>query len=555
MAGRPAPYMTLAAANFFLKYAKARGVSKVARGESKSAVTKIGFMQAYAKAKGNHKKLQTMMATPRQTWDERRNNFVARHMAQVTKRGEDLYETAGKYKGWPTRRHLGLIMWAMTPDPRGVGNLIARERGLKTTRANGLSSRRTSARAGTGRGIRIPYEWIDRVAQALSALEPMLPEYTARYGLDEPRIEGFVNLPLDAPGLSSRIRTLLTDQPGKALRVGITLFASPPESFREEGAIAAYWPARNTLMFVVGQTNPTFIRHELVHVLQTNANFQLVDTGRVLPQDEGGPESVIGQRRAYWRRGAPAHGQPSTADEFEAYIEQLSEEVERIVNAHYEMVISYYVDPAWDGEALPHREHLGSVNAQIRDYAAAVGDYFEDPRARRDAMRRVANRGAEQVDANEAMLRKFLTRVHKTRRIIRTVANPRYTSARRDDPELWERVKAEITRGTKGGKAGQWSARKAQFAVAEYQRRGGGYIGPKSPRNALAKWTREEWGTKSGRASLKTGERYLPKAARKALSGEEYAETTRAKRAGLRRGEQFTRQPKRIARKTAKYRK
>ena len=187
--------------------------------------------------------------------------------------------------------------------------------------------------------------------------------------------------------------------------------------------------------------------------------------------------------------------------------------------------------------------------------ALAVGDYFEDPRARRDAMRRIANRGAEQVDANEAMLRNFLTRIRETRRILQTVANPRYTSARRDDPELWEEVKAAVTRGTKGGKAGQWSARKAQFAVAEYQRRGGGYIGPKSPRNALAKWTREEWGTKSGRASLKTGERYLPKAAREALTPAEYAETTRAKRAGLRRGEQFTRQPKRIARKTAKHRK
>jgi hypothetical protein len=553
----PAPYMTLAAANFFLKYAKARGVSKVARGESKSAVTKIGFMQAYAKAKGNHKKLQTMMATPRQTWDERRNNFVARHMAQVTKRGEDLYETAGKYKGWPTRRHLGLIMWAMTPDPRGVGNLIARERGLKTrtTRANGLSSRRTSARAGTGKGIRIPSEWIYLVSQALAALEDAIPSYTARHGLAEPRADGFVNLPLDA--LSPRIRELLTDRPNMALRVEITLYASFPA--RVAGALAVYSPVMNRLWFAVGQTDPSYIRHELVHVLQTNADRNLVATGRVLPQDEGGPKSAVGQRRAYWRRGqSPSTpggwAGPSTPNEFEAYVEQLSEDVDRIVTEHYEMIFDYYADPAWDGEMLPQREHIGSINAQIRDLAATISAHFEDPRARRDAMQRIVNRGAARISTIEPLLQGFLARVRGERRA-RTVANPRYTSARRDDPKLWERVKAAITRGTKGGKAGQWSARKAQFAVAEYQRRGGGYIGPKSPRNALAKWTREEWGTKSGRASLKTGERYLPKAAREALTPAEYAETTRAKRAGLRRGEQFTRQPKRIARKTAKHRK
>ena len=47
-------------------------------------------------------------------------------------------------------------------------------------------------------------------------------------------------------------------------------------------------------------------------------------------------------------------------------------------------------------------------------------------------------------------------------------------TARRTDPELWETVKAEVTAGEKGGHAGQWSARKAQFAVQEYKRRGGG---------------------------------------------------------------------------------
>lgn len=133
--------------------------------------------------------------------------------------------------------------------------------------------------------------------------------------------------------------------------------------------------------------------------------------------------------------------------------------------------------------------------------------------------------------------------------------NPRYTSAVRTDPELWEAVKEEVTWGSRGGLPGQWSARKAQFAVALYQEMGGGYVGPKSPRNALAKWTREKWRTKSGRPSLETGERYLPSAAIAALTPAEYAATTRAKRAGMRKGEQFVPQPERIAEKVKRYRR
>ena len=92
----------------------------------------------------------------------------------------------------------------------------------------------------------------------------------------------------------------------------------------------------------------------------------------------------------------------------------------------------------------------------------------------------------------------------------------------RTDDDLWEEVKAEITKGGKGGKPGQWSARKAQLSVSLYKKRGGGYCGPKTKaQKALTRWTREEWGTKSGRESLETGERYLPKKAREALTEEE----------------------------------
>ena len=125
----------------------------------------------------------------------------------------------------------------------------------------------------------------------------------------------------------------------------------------------------------------------------------------------------------------------------------------------------------------------------------------------------------------------------------------------RTNPELWSRVKGEVTRGSKGGLPGQWSARKAQLAVKLYKDRGGKYTGAKSSKNSLHQWTIQKWTTKSGLPSLLTGERYLPAKAIKHLSSSEYAHTTRKKREGLRRGEQFTKQPKNIARKTRRYRK
>jgi antirestriction protein len=128
-------------------------------------------------------------------------------------------------------------------------------------------------------------------------------------------------------------------------------------------------------------------------------------------------------------------------------------------------------------------------------------------------------------------------------------------TALRTDEALWQQIVKEVTAGDKGGKAGQWSARKAQIAVANYKEAGGGYIGPKSSDNSLAKWTREKWRTKSGKPSLETGERYLPSAAIEALTDKEYAATTKAKRAGMRKGKQFVPQPLEIATKVAPFRR
>ena len=70
----------------------------------------------------------------------------------------------------------------------------------------------------------------------------------------------------------------------------------------------------------------------------------------------------------------------------------------------------------------------------------------------------------------------------------------------------------------------------------------------------LKNWTKQKWRTKSGKPSSKTGERYLPSAAIKALSPKEYAATTAAKRKGTKAGKQHVKQPKKIRAKTKRYR-
>ena len=129
----------------------------------------------------------------------------------------------------------------------------------------------------------------------------------------------------------------------------------------------------------------------------------------------------------------------------------------------------------------------------------------------------------------------------------------------RTDEAKWKRIVAAVKAGSKGGKPGQWSARKAQLATQRYKKAGGGYSGAKTKaQKSLSKWTKEDWGTKSGKNSTQgskaTGERYLPKKARDALSKKENAATSRKKREDTRKGKQFSKQPKNIAKKTSRYR-
>ena len=81
----------------------------------------------------------------------------------------------------------------------------------------------------------------------------------------------------------------------------------------------------------------------------------------------------------------------------------------------------------------------------------------------------------------------------------------------------------------------------------------------KKSQRSLVAWTKQKWRTKSGKPSTQgskaTGERYLPSAAIKALSPSEYAASSAAKRKAKRAGKQFSNQPKKVAKKTSRFRK
>ena len=64
-------------------------------------------------------------------------------------------------------------------------------------------------------------------------------------------------------------------------------------------------------------------------------------------------------------------------------------------------------------------------------------------------------------------------------------------------PGLRERIKDRIMAGSKGGKPGQWSARKAQMLASAYKKQGGGYKGGKSKKQKdLKHWGKEKWMTR-----------------------------------------------------------
>lgn len=110
-------------------------------------------------------------------------------------------------------------------------------------------------------------------------------------------------------------------------------------------------------------------------------------------------------------------------------------------------------------------------------------------------------------------------------------------------PELREKIKEKVKAGDKGGKPGQWSARKAQLVATEYKKEGGDYKegAASGGQEHLKAWTDEKWQTADGKKAArgKTTARYLPKKAWENLSPEERKATDEKKKRTSRTGKQF----------------
>lgn len=115
-------------------------------------------------------------------------------------------------------------------------------------------------------------------------------------------------------------------------------------------------------------------------------------------------------------------------------------------------------------------------------------------------------------------------------------------------PQLRERLKEEIKQSDKSGKPGQWSARKPQLLVKEYEAHGGRYKNPgqlTSTQKSLQQWTTEDWKTADNQAAIRAGEtvRYLPKEVWDQLSQEEKEKTNASKVKGSKSGKQHISNP------------
>lgn len=130
------------------------------------------------------------------------------------------------------------------------------------------------------------------------------------------------------------------------------------------------------------------------------------------------------------------------------------------------------------------------------------------------------------------------------------MVNRRSITSKKSNPKLWKSIVKSVKSGSKGGPKGKWSARKAQLAVKLYKSRGGRYIGKKSKRNSLAKWSREKWGYVKGSNPKKRRGRYLPEIVRKHLTPAERRSENRRK--GSKRGK-WVSYTKSVAKKMKKY--
>lgn len=127
----------------------------------------------------------------------------------------------------------------------------------------------------------------------------------------------------------------------------------------------------------------------------------------------------------------------------------------------------------------------------------------------------------------------------------------------RTNQKMWKKIVRDIKKSNKGGRPGQWSARKAQLAVSIYKKQGGRYKSRKRNKNSLYRWTKQKWRTRSGKPSIvgpnATGERYLPEKVIRKTSRKLYNYSSRLKRMSIRNGKQYSKQPQRLRKRLSVY--
>lgn len=115
-------------------------------------------------------------------------------------------------------------------------------------------------------------------------------------------------------------------------------------------------------------------------------------------------------------------------------------------------------------------------------------------------------------------------------------------------PDLRREIKDDLMQSDKGGKPGQWSARKSQLLVQEYEKQGGGYKNDEKDQSAksLEQWSEEDWQTQGGSSKARQDDktkRYLPKAVWDKLSDSDKKEAEKSKQQASKNGQQYVEWP------------
>lgn len=192
-----------------------------------------------------------------------------------------------------------------------------------------------------------------------------------------------------------------------------------------------------------------------------------------------------------------------------------------------------FTDP--DSARIRARQ-LGCIG--IRRYDSTAGKYVWKPCTNESDYRR------EMGTSNSGRIQRRREIQEEITRFVRGKAFEEMDqkSGQYTKPGVREKIKNRIMAGSKGGKPGQWSARKAQLLAQEYRKAGGGYKGGKtSKQRSLSKWTKEKWTTSNGKPAIgpKGTRRYLPRAAWARLTPAQIKANNRKKLQASRSGRQY----------------